>query len=184
MCRFQRIMCRQLSQCVNRGNKLLPRSLLPLQVMNKTDLIYTIEDPVSGKRIHCFIYDPIRTNPQHNEQEFIVESILGRFTFVGLDSTIRATTRNHTRPSYMWTSFMTTCAPIKYDTRVVDCKDVKASSGHIRVKVPVIDMVWTCVFMMLFTPSMCSAQRLFCQHICSQIPSRSCSSISNFETCS
>jgi hypothetical protein len=56
--------------------------------MDKTDSIYTIEDLVSGKRITThihnlrpFIYDPIRTNPltvaQHNEQEFIVESILG-----------------------------------------------------------------------------------------------------------
>ena len=56
--------------------------------MDKTDSIYVIEDLVSGKRIttnihnlHPFIYDPIRTNPlivaQRNEQEFIVESILG-----------------------------------------------------------------------------------------------------------
>jgi hypothetical protein len=56
--------------------------------MDKTDSIYIIEDLVSGKRITShihnlrpFIYDPIRTNPltvaQHNEQEFIVESILG-----------------------------------------------------------------------------------------------------------
>ena len=59
------------------------------QVMDKTDSIYIIEDLVSGKRITThihnlrpFIYDPIRTNPwtvaQHNEQEFIVESILGQ----------------------------------------------------------------------------------------------------------
>jgi hypothetical protein len=56
--------------------------------MDKTDSIYTIDDLVSGKRITTyihnlrpFIYDPIRTNPltvaQRNEQEFIVESILG-----------------------------------------------------------------------------------------------------------
>jgi hypothetical protein len=56
--------------------------------MDKTDSIYTIEDLVSGKRISTHIrnhrpsiYDPIRTNPltvaQHNEKEFIVESILG-----------------------------------------------------------------------------------------------------------
>jgi hypothetical protein len=55
--------------------------------MYKFDSNYTIEDLVSGKRITAhihnlrpFIYDPIRTNPltitQHNEQEFIVESIL------------------------------------------------------------------------------------------------------------
>ena len=55
--------------------------------MDKTDSIYTIEELVSDKRITThihnlrpFIYDPIRTNPltvaQHNEQEFIVESIL------------------------------------------------------------------------------------------------------------
>ena len=50
--------------------------------------IYIIEDLVFGKRITThihnlrpFICDPIRTNPltvaQHNEHEFIVESILG-----------------------------------------------------------------------------------------------------------
>jgi len=73
---------------VGRGNKLLPKHRGPFQVMEKTDSIYIIEDLVSGKRITThihnlrpFIYDPIRTNPltvaQHNEQEFIVESILG-----------------------------------------------------------------------------------------------------------
>ena len=73
---------------VGRGNKLLPKHRGPFQVMDKTDSIYVIEDLVSGKRITThihnlrpFIYDPIRTNPltvaQHNEQEFIVESILG-----------------------------------------------------------------------------------------------------------
>ncbi len=56
--------------------------------MDKTDSIYIIEDLVSGKRITThihnlrpFIYDPIRTNPltiaQYNEQELIIESILG-----------------------------------------------------------------------------------------------------------
>ena len=56
--------------------------------MDKTDSIYTIEDLVPGKRmtthihnLRPFIYDLIRTNPltvaQHNEQEFVVESILG-----------------------------------------------------------------------------------------------------------
>jgi hypothetical protein len=56
--------------------------------MDKRDSIYIIEDLVSGKRITTnihnlrrFIYDPIRTNPltvaQHNEHEFIGESILG-----------------------------------------------------------------------------------------------------------
>ncbi len=56
--------------------------------IKETDSIYIIEGLVSGKRITThihnlrpFIYDPIRTNPltvaQHNEQEFIVESILG-----------------------------------------------------------------------------------------------------------
>ena len=74
---------------VGRGNKLLPKHRGPFQVMDKTDSIYIIEDLVSGKRITThihnlrpFIYDPIRTNPltvaQHNEQEFIVESILGQ----------------------------------------------------------------------------------------------------------
>ena len=73
---------------IGRGNKLLPKHRGPFQVMDKMDSIYVIEDLVSGKRITThihylcpFIYDPIRTNPltvaQHNEQEFIVESILG-----------------------------------------------------------------------------------------------------------
>ena len=71
-----------------RGNKLLPKHRGPFQVTDKSDSLYTIEDLVPGKRITThihnlrpFIYDPIRTNPltvaQHNEQEFIVESILG-----------------------------------------------------------------------------------------------------------
>jgi hypothetical protein len=55
--------------------------------MEKSDSIYIIEYLVSGKRItthihnRSFIYDPIRPNPltvaQHNEHEFIGESILG-----------------------------------------------------------------------------------------------------------
>ena len=56
--------------------------------MEKVDSIYTIEDLVSGKRIvthvhnlRPFIYDPDRTSPlsvaQQNEQEFVVEAILG-----------------------------------------------------------------------------------------------------------
>jgi hypothetical protein len=55
--------------------------------MEKTDSIYVIEDLVSGKRttIHIhnlqpFNYDPAYTSSlivaQHNEQEFIVESII------------------------------------------------------------------------------------------------------------
>ena len=65
---------------VGRGNKLLPKHRGPFQVMDKSDSIYIIEDLVSGKRITThihnlrpFIYDSIL----HNEQEFIVESILG-----------------------------------------------------------------------------------------------------------
>jgi hypothetical protein len=56
--------------------------------MNKTDSIYIIDDLVSDKRITTrihylrpYLYDPIHTNlltvAQHNEQEFIIESILG-----------------------------------------------------------------------------------------------------------
>jgi len=56
--------------------------------MDEPDSIYTIEYLMSGKwitthihNLRPFIYNPIRTNPltvaQHNEQEFIVESILG-----------------------------------------------------------------------------------------------------------
>ena len=72
---------------VGRSNKLLPRHRGPYQVMEKTDSIYTIEDLVSGKRITThihnlrpFVYDPDRTSPhtvaQHNEQEFVIESVL------------------------------------------------------------------------------------------------------------
>jgi hypothetical protein len=72
---------------VGRSDKLLPRHRGPFQVMEKTDSIYNIEDLVSGKRITTHIhnlrpfnYDPARTSPltvaQHNEQEFVVESIL------------------------------------------------------------------------------------------------------------
>ena len=72
------------------------------------DKIYTIEDLVSGKRITThihnlrpLIYDPIRTNPltvaQHNEQEFIVESIHG---YRG-DRNRRSTLQFHVR----WSGF-------------------------------------------------------------------------------
>ena len=56
--------------------------------MDKTHFIYTIEEMVNGKRITTHIhnlrpfnYDPERTMPlviaQHNEQEFVVDSIVG-----------------------------------------------------------------------------------------------------------
>jgi indole-3-glycerol phosphate synthase len=56
-------------------------------VMDKVNSIYTIEDLVSGKHITTnihnlrpFNYDPDRTSAltvaQHNEQEFVVESII------------------------------------------------------------------------------------------------------------
>ena len=72
---------------VGRDKKLLPNHCGPFHVMDKSDSIYTIEDQALDLRITThiqnlrpFIYDPIRTNPltvaQHNEQEFIVESIL------------------------------------------------------------------------------------------------------------
>jgi hypothetical protein len=73
---------------VGRSNKLLPRHCGPYQVMEKLESIYTIEDLVSGKRITThihnlrpFLFDPERTSPhtvaQHNEQEFVIESVLG-----------------------------------------------------------------------------------------------------------
>jgi len=72
---------------VGRSNKLLPRHRGPFQVMDKTDSIYTIEDLVNGKRITThihnlrpFVYDPDHTSPLtvalHNEQEFVIESVL------------------------------------------------------------------------------------------------------------
>ena len=60
-------------------------------MMDRSNFIYTIEDLVSGKHITTHIhnlrpfnYDTDRTSPltvaQHNEQEFIVESINKRST--------------------------------------------------------------------------------------------------------
>jgi len=71
---------------VGRGDKLLPRHRGPYQIIERSTSIYTIENLVDGKRstthIHNrrpFNYDPARTSPllvaQHNEQEFVVESI-------------------------------------------------------------------------------------------------------------
>ena len=73
---------------VGRSDKLLPRHRGPYQVMDKTHSIYTIEEMVNGKRITTHIhnlrpfnYDPEKTMPlvvaRHNEQEFVVESIVG-----------------------------------------------------------------------------------------------------------
>ena len=50
--------------------------------MEKVDSIYTIEDLVTHvHNLRPFIYDPVRTSPlsvaQQNEQEFVVEAILG-----------------------------------------------------------------------------------------------------------
>ena len=73
---------------VGRGDKLLPRHRGPYQVIEKSTSIYTIENLVDGKRstthihnLRPFNYDPARTSPlvvaQHNEQEFVVDSIRG-----------------------------------------------------------------------------------------------------------
>jgi len=47
--------------------------------MDKTDSIYTIEDLVNGKRITTHIHN-LHTSPLtvalHNEQEFVIESVL------------------------------------------------------------------------------------------------------------
>ena len=69
---------------VCRGDKLLPT----ISGVGEFTSIYTIENLVDGKRstthihnLRPFIYDPARTSPllvaQHNEQEFVVESIHG-----------------------------------------------------------------------------------------------------------
>ena len=71
---------------VGRGDKLLPKHRGPYQVIERSTSIYTIENLVDGKRstthihnLRPFNYDPARTSPlvvaQHNEQEFVVESI-------------------------------------------------------------------------------------------------------------
>ena len=48
--------------------------------MDRANSIYTIEDLVSGKHITTHIHNPDPTSPltvaQHNEQEFVVESII------------------------------------------------------------------------------------------------------------
>ena len=72
---------------VSRSDKLLPRHRGPYQVIDRANSIYTIEDLVSSKHITTHIhnlwpfnYDLDRTSPvtvaQHNEQEFVVESII------------------------------------------------------------------------------------------------------------
>ena len=105
---------------VGRSDKLLPRHRGPYQVMDKANSI-------SGKYITTHIhnlwpfnYDPDGTSPltvaQHNEQEFVVESITAIATkdrpwsskFAGLASAIHAILGNLTRPSCTWTSFTTT----------------------------------------------------------------------------
>ena len=67
---------------VGRSDKLLPRHRGPFQVIEKTTSIYAIEDLV--RHIHNlrpYNYDPDRTPPlvvaQQNEQEFVVEEIIG-----------------------------------------------------------------------------------------------------------
>ena len=119
---------------VGRGDKLLPRNRGPYQVMEKVDSIYTIEDLVSGKRIvthvhnlRPFIYDPDRTSPlsvaQQNEQEFVVEAILGHRGRRNRHSTLAFRVRwvvsetsmiagNLTRDSCMSASSMITCERI------------------------------------------------------------------------
>ena len=72
---------------VGRSDKLLPCHRGPYQVMDRANSIYTLEDLVSGKHITTHIhnlrpfnYDLDRTSPltvaQHNEQEFVAESII------------------------------------------------------------------------------------------------------------
>ena len=99
---------------VGRSNKLLPRHRSSYQA------IYVIENLVSGKRntthihnLRPFNYDPAYTSPlvvaQHNEQEFIVESIITHrgsrnrrsnleFQVQWLDSARPVTAWNPTKP--------------------------------------------------------------------------------------
>ena len=96
---------------VGRSNKLL-LSRYPYQVMEKTDSIYVIEDLVSGKRttthihkLRAFNYDQAYTSPwtlaQHNEQEFIVESIITHFGSRNRRSSLQFKVR--------WAGFGETC---------------------------------------------------------------------------
>ena len=73
---------------MGRSNKLLPKHRGPYQVIGHEQSVYIIEDLIRGKKIKThihnlrpFIFDPPRVNPidvaQQNEQEFVVEEIIG-----------------------------------------------------------------------------------------------------------
>ena len=97
---------------VGRGDKLLPKHRGPYQVIERSTSIYTIESLVDGKRstthihnLRPFNYDPARASPplvaQHNEQEFVVDSIHGHRG----DRTRRSTMEFKVR----WTGFGESC---------------------------------------------------------------------------
>ena len=73
---------------MGRSNKLLPKHRGPYQVIGHEQSIYIIEDLIRGKTIKThihnlrpFVFDPHRVNPvdvaQQNEQEFVVDEIIG-----------------------------------------------------------------------------------------------------------
>ncbi len=73
---------------MGRSNKLLPKHRGPYQVIGHEQSIYIIEDLIRGKTIKThihnlrpFVFDPLRINPtdvaQQNEQEFVVDEIIG-----------------------------------------------------------------------------------------------------------
>ena len=115
---------------VGRGDKLLPKHRGPYQVIERSTSIYTIENLVDGKRstthihnLRPFHYDPARTSPllvaQHNEQEFVVESIHGHrgdgarwnSRYAGTDSASLAILGNRIRSCSMSISSMNTSGP-------------------------------------------------------------------------
>ena len=70
-----------LESTVAQAHQLQILSQILRTITNKSDSFYTIEDLVSSLQTSPLNCDPVRTNPltaaQHNEQEIIVEMILG-----------------------------------------------------------------------------------------------------------
>ena len=73
---------------MGRNNKLLPKHRGPYQVIGHEQSVYIIEDLIRGEKIKThihnlrpFVFYPRHVNPtdvaQQNEQEFVVDEIIG-----------------------------------------------------------------------------------------------------------
>jgi hypothetical protein len=64
---------------MGRSNKLLPKHRGPYQVIGHEQSVYFIQDLIHNLR--PFVFDPHHVNPtdvaQQNEQEFVVDEIIG-----------------------------------------------------------------------------------------------------------